>query len=71
MEGTGAVDATAAAVAAAVTEGAAAADVLAEEEYKQLALEGVARMKEDNWLRGKQYDEQREALARLFTSGPA
>jgi hypothetical protein len=66
LEGTGGADASAAGAAAAVTGGAPGADVLADPELKPVAMQGLEILKQDNWLRGKQYEEQREAVAKMF-----
>ncbi len=46
--------------------GAASSNVLANPSFLSMALEGLDALKEGSWLKDKQYEEQKQALAKMF-----
>lgn len=53
-------------VAASILDSAAGSNVLADNDFLSLALEGLGALREGNWLNDKQLEEQRGALQKLF-----
>ena len=66
LESTASPDAAAVAAAASVNEKAASADVLERSDFREMALKGLETLKAGGWLRGQQYEEQRQAILRLY-----
>jgi len=66
LESTAPPDAAAVGAAASVNEKAASADVLDRSDFREVALKGLEALKAGGWLRGQQYEEQRQAVLRLY-----
>ena len=53
-------------IVASILDNAPGSNVLADGDFLSLALEGLAALREGNWLNDKQLEEQRQALQKLF-----
>jgi hypothetical protein len=53
-------------IVASIFDNASGSNVLGDGDFLSLALEGLAALREGNWLNDKQLEEQRQALQKLF-----